>query len=106
MNKYSRPIQIRYKGCSLTSVTAQALQSMEIFGLMSLGLFLGMTHAMDADHITAVSAMWSRQDGKQAWIDQRGLYWCAGHAIVVCRRARLYFWQAVFGDNSLSLPLD
>ena len=69
MNKYSRPIQIRDKGCSLTSVTAQALQSMEIFGLMSLGLFLGMTHAMDADHITAVSAMWSRQGGKQAWID-------------------------------------
>jgi high-affinity nickel permease len=28
---------------------------MEIFGLMSLGLFLGMTHAMDADHIAAVS---------------------------------------------------
>ena len=69
MNNYSRPIQIRYKGCSLTSVTAQALQSMEIFGLMSLGLFLGMTHAMDADHIAAVSAMWSRQGGKQAWID-------------------------------------
>ena len=44
----------------MTLVTAQALQSMEIFGLMSLGLFLGMTHAMDADHIAAVSAMWSR----------------------------------------------
>ena len=73
MNNYSRPIQIRYKGCSLTSVTAQALQSMEIFSLISLGLFLGMTHAMDADHITAFSAMWSRQGGKQAWIDQRGL---------------------------------
>ena len=37
---------------------------MEIFGLMSLGLFLGMTHAMDADHIAAVSAMWNRQGGK------------------------------------------
>jgi high-affinity nickel permease len=30
---------------------------MEIFGLVSIGLFLGMTHAMDADHIAAVSAM-------------------------------------------------
>ena len=69
MNKYSTPTQIRDKCCSLTSVTAQALQSMEIFGLMSLGLFLGMTHAMDADHITAVSAMWSRQGGKHTWID-------------------------------------
>ena len=42
---------------------------MEIFGLMSFGLFLGMTHAMDSDHIANVSAMWSRQGGKQAWID-------------------------------------
>ena len=37
---------------------------MEIFDLMSLGLFLGMTHAMDAGHIAAVSAKWSRQGGK------------------------------------------
>jgi len=41
---------------------------MEIFGLMSLGLFLGMTHAMDADHIATVSAMWNRQ----AWINAAG----------------------------------
>ena len=27
------------------------------FSLMSFGLFLGITHAMDADHIAAVSAM-------------------------------------------------
>ena len=69
MNKYPTPLQIRDKGCSLIPVKAQALQSMEIVGLMSLGLFLGMTHAMDADHIAAVSAMWNRQGGKQAWID-------------------------------------
>jgi ABC-type nickel/cobalt efflux system permease component RcnA len=55
---------------------------MEIFGLMSLGLFLGMTHAMDADHIAAVSAMWNRQDGKHGLI-RRGLYWGAGHGIAL-----------------------
>jgi ABC-type nickel/cobalt efflux system permease component RcnA len=44
---------------------------MEISGLMSLGLFLGMTHAMDADHIAAVSAMWNLS-GRQAWINAAG----------------------------------
>ncbi|MDC1407073.1 hypothetical protein N8524_01945 [Candidatus Puniceispirillum sp.] len=46
---------------------------MEIFGLMSLGLFLGITHAMDADHIAAVLAMWNRQCGKLGLM-RRGLY--------------------------------
>lgn len=55
---------------------------MEIFGLMSLGLFLGMTHAMDADHIAAVSAMWNRQNGKHGLM-RRGLYWGAGHGIAL-----------------------
>ena len=55
---------------------------MEIFGLMSLGLFLGMTHAMDADHIAAVSAMWNRQGGKHGLMRQ-GLYWSAGHGIAL-----------------------
>jgi len=55
---------------------------MEIFGLMSLGLFLGMTHAMDADHIAAVSAMWNRQGGKHGLM-RRGLYWGAGHGIAL-----------------------
>jgi len=55
---------------------------MEIFGLMSLGLFLGMTHAMDADHIAAVSAMWNRQGGKYGLM-RRGLYWGAGHGIAL-----------------------
>ena len=55
---------------------------MEIFGLMSLGLFLGMTHAMDADHIAAVSAMWNCQGGKHGLM-RRGLYWGAGHGIAL-----------------------
>ena len=55
---------------------------MEIFGLMSLGLFLGMTHAMDADHIAAVSAMWNRQGGKHGLM-RRGRYWGAGHGIAL-----------------------
>jgi len=55
---------------------------MKFFGLMSLGLFLGMTHAMDADHIAAVSAMWNRQGGKHGLM-RRGLCWGAGHGIAL-----------------------
>jgi len=55
---------------------------MKISGLMSLGLFLGMTHAMDADHIAAVSAMWNCQGGKHGLM-RRGLYWGAGHGIAL-----------------------
>jgi nickel/cobalt transporter (NicO) family protein len=55
---------------------------MKIFGLISLGLFLGMTHAIDTDRIAAVSAMWNRQGGKHGLI-RRGLYWGAGHGIAL-----------------------
>ena len=55
---------------------------MEIFGLMPLGLFLGMTHAMDADHIAAVSAMWNRKGGKHGLV-RRGLYWGTDHGIAL-----------------------
>ena len=60
---------------------------MEISGVMSLGLFLGMTHAMDADHIAAVSAMWNRQGGKHGLM-RRGLYWGAGHGIALLATLR------------------
>src|SRR6056300_1675702 len=33
-------------------------------------------------------------------------YHCRCDAIVACRHARRCFWQSVFGDNSLSLPVD
>ena len=64
------------------SVPASTLQSVEIFGLMSLGLFFDMTHAMDADHTAAVSAMWNRRGGKHGLM-RRGLYWGADHGIAL-----------------------
>src|SRR5210317_2557542 len=33
-------------------------------------------------------------------------YNCCCYAVVACRHARRCFWQSVFGDNSLSLPVD
>ena len=63
---------------------------MEIFGLMSLGLCLGMTHAMDADHIAAVSAMWNRQGGKHGLM-RRGLSWGAGHGIALLALCAVLF---------------
>jgi ABC-type nickel/cobalt efflux system permease component RcnA len=55
---------------------------MKIFGLVWFGLFLGMTHAMDANHIAAISAMWNRQSGQHRLI-RRWLDWGAGHGIAL-----------------------
>ena len=82
LNKDSTRLQIRDVEWPMILIPAWALQSMEIFGLMSLGLSLGMTNAMDADHNASVSAMWNRQSGKHGLM-RRGLYWGAGHGITL-----------------------
>ena len=55
---------------------------MEILGLLTLGLFLGMSHAMEADHLAAVSSMWCLEHGRRS-ILQRTLYWSAGHGMAL-----------------------
>jgi len=86
LNKYSTLLQIRDVGYSLIPVSAQALQSMVL--------------AITATHSITLSFLYV-------------ILFCIGDlvgmgllAIVVCQRARHYFWQSVFGDNSLSLPVD
>lgn len=50
--------------------------------IMALGLFLGMRHATDPDHVIAVSTIVSRerQIGKSAWI---GAFWGIGHTLTI-----------------------
>jgi len=55
---------------------------MEFLGLLTVGLFLGMSHAMEADHLAAVSSMWRSQNGRYG-IFQRTLYWGAGHGLTL-----------------------
>jgi len=50
--------------------------------IIALGLFLGMRHATDPDHVIAVSTIVSRerQISKSAWI---GVFWGLGHTITI-----------------------
>ena len=55
---------------------------MEFFGLLTLGFFLGMSHAMEADHLAAVSSLWRAHSGCRT-IMQSTFYWSAGHALTL-----------------------
>ena len=55
---------------------------MEFFGLLTLGFFLGISHAMEADHLAAVSSLWRAHHGRRT-IMQSTFYWSAGHAMTL-----------------------
>src|SRR5437764_2371810 len=50
--------------------------------IIALGLFLGMRHATDPDHVIAVTTIVSRERkiSKAAWI---GVFWGAGHTLTI-----------------------
>ena len=56
--------------------------AVSLFAMLSLGFFLGMRHATDADHVVAVSTIVSRERriASAAWI---GALWGAGHTITI-----------------------
>lgn len=59
---------------------------MEYLAVLPLGLMIGMTHALEADHLAAVSAMHNRNDNGLALV-KRGAFWGLGHTaslFVVC----------------------
>lgn len=56
-----------------------------LFGAWSflpLGFAIGMAHALEADHLTAVATMLDRRDGKRALI-ARGAFWGLGHSLAL-----------------------
>ena len=59
---------------------------MEYLAVLPLGLIIGMTHALEADHLAAVSAMHKRNDNGLTLV-KRGAFWGLGHTaslFVVC----------------------
>ena len=53
-----------------------------MFSILMLGFVVGMRHALEADHLAAVSAMASQDlDSKRAW--QMGSAWGLGHTITL-----------------------
>lgn len=53
-----------------------------MFGILSLGFLLGMQHALEADHIAAVSSLASRRSDVRD-IVQHGLTWGLGHTLTL-----------------------
>ena len=53
-----------------------------MFGILGLGFLLGMQHALEADHIAAVSSIAARRTGVRD-IVKHGLTWGLGHALTL-----------------------
>lgn len=53
-----------------------------MFGILTLGFLLGMHHALEADHIAAVSSIAARRSGVRE-IVKHGLTWGIGHTITL-----------------------
>ena len=59
---------------------------MELFGLLVIGFFIGISHAMEADHLAAVASI--NQSGRGLkFLLHRGIVWGVGHGfalLVIC----------------------
>jgi high-affinity nickel permease len=53
-----------------------------MFGILGLGFLLGMQHALEADHVAAVSSIAARRDNV-ADIVKHGLTWGIGHTLTL-----------------------
>ena len=68
-----------------------------IFSILTLGFGLGLLHALDADHIMAISSMASgHNNGQSTWSVKRMVGFCArwaiGHATVLLALAALFIF--------------
>lgn len=50
-----------------------------LFSVLGLGFLIGLQHALEADHIAAVTSIVSREKGAGS-ISRQGLFWGVGHA--------------------------
>jgi high-affinity nickel-transport protein len=70
-----------------------------LLSLLSIGLFLGMRHATDADHVVAVSTFVSRERDIRGAV-MRGILWGLGHTVtVVLFGGAIIFFGLVIPDR-------
>ncbi len=76
-----------------------------MFGILGLGFLLGMQHALEADHVAAVSSIAARRSGV-ADIVKHGLTWGFGHTLTLFAFAgvALAFGQAI--PERLARPIE
>lgn len=54
-----------------------------MLGFLSLGFLMGMTHALEADHLAAMAAMSADKSGGRKRMAIRGAFWGTGHTITL-----------------------
>src|SRR5271163_654200 len=93
----------RSRRCVWDRHEGQARRGM--FAILGLGFLLGMQHALEADHVAAVSSIAARRDNV-ADIVKHGLTWGLGHTLTlfVFAGAALAFGQAI--SDNLSRPIE
>jgi len=77
------------------------MEHTSIFALLTLALGLGIVHALDADHIMAVSGLASTRANRRDSV-RFCLRWAVGHAISLLTIGSCVFWLGVAIPKSLS----
>lgn len=54
-----------------------------MLGFLSLGFLMGMSHALEADHLAAMAAMSADKTGGRNRMALRGAFWGTGHTIML-----------------------
>src|SRR6201996_5098599 len=78
----AKPCEIRSQGLASPRGPGTMTVGERMFGILGLGLLLGMQHALEADHIAAVSSIASRRS-EVADIVKHGLTWGLGHTLTL-----------------------
>jgi high-affinity nickel permease len=76
-----------------------------MFGILSLGFLLGMQHALEADHIAAVSSIAARRSDVTD-IVKHGLTWGLGHTLTLFVFASVAIFVGHAIPETLSRPLE
>src|ERR1700759_5555827 len=76
-----------------------------MFGILGIGFLLGMRHALEADHIAAVSSIAARRTGVRD-IVKHGLTWGLGHTLTLFAFAGAAILLGHAIPEQLSRPLE
>lgn len=67
---------------SWMDVSSGAAADVAVGGWLAIAFTLGLVHALDADHVAAVSVLATRRGGRRAGV-RAGLRWAVGHGLVL-----------------------
>ena len=76
-----------------------------MFGILGLGFLLGMQHALEADHIAAVSSIAARRS-HVGDIVKHGLAWGLGHTLTLFAVAGVAIWLGHAIPETFARPLE